>query len=106
MQRWQLPPGNPWAAYAKYTLPAALGASAAPLDLPDVTSLPDVQRAALAGRQVGLEGLPADTMFILDLRGAASVAFGTALSHATRAAVRLRWTGRAADVRPHRRHLV
>jgi hypothetical protein len=89
MQRWQLPAGNPWAAYAKYTLPAALGASAVPLHLPDVSSLDDVQRAAVAGRQVGVEGLPADTLFVLDLRGAASVAFGAALSHATGAAVSL-----------------
>ena len=89
MQRWQLPTGNPWAAYAKYTLPAALGVSAAPLGLPDVTRLDDVQRAAVAGRQVGVEGLPADTLFVLDLRGAASVAFGAALSHATRAGVSL-----------------
>jgi hypothetical protein len=89
LRRWQLPPSDPWAGYAKYTLLTALDASPQRVELPDVTSLDDVQRAVVAARQVAAEGLPSDTMWIVDLRGAASVAFGATLSQAAREQVSL-----------------
>jgi hypothetical protein len=49
--------------------------------LPDLRSLHEVDWAAAAGRNVAVGGLPSGTLFVVDLRGAASVAFGTALSH-------------------------
>jgi hypothetical protein len=54
-----------------------------------VSSLDTVQRAAAAGRQIASEGLPPDTLWIVDMRGAASVAFGAALSQAAHEPVSL-----------------
>ena len=51
--------------------------------------LEEVQRAAVVARQIASDGLPADTLWIVDMRGAASVAFGAALSQAAREPVRL-----------------
>jgi hypothetical protein len=82
MHRWILPPTNPWAPYAKYTLLAALGDAPRAAMLPDVDSLQDVQRARAAGTRLGAAGLPADTLWVVDLRGAASVAFGAGLAAA------------------------
>jgi hypothetical protein len=87
VRRWQLPAGDPWAPYAKYTLLSALDAVSRPIELPDVRSLEEVRLAAAAGYQVGAEGLPAGTIFVVDMRGAASVAFGVALSRAARQSV-------------------
>jgi hypothetical protein len=84
-----LPAGDPWSPYAKYTLPTALDASREPPDLPDVTALPHVRRAQRAAAQIGAAGFPRGTLFVVDLRGAASVAFGTALSRASAAHVSL-----------------
>jgi hypothetical protein len=83
--RWQLPPENPWARWQKMTLLSALDASTpqhAPL--PDVRQLDVVKDAEAAAARVAAAGLPPDTMWIVDLRGAASVAFGAALSRAAR----------------------
>jgi hypothetical protein len=80
LRRWQLPPGDPWAAYAKYTLLTALDVVPEMAVLPDPSRLDDVGRASLAGQQLGANGVPPDVMFVVDLRGAASVAFGVALS--------------------------
>ncbi len=82
LRRWQLPPSDPWAGYAKYTLLSSLDAHPVQVELPDVSLLDTVRRAAAAGRQIGSEGLPRDTLWIVDMRGAASVAFGVALSQA------------------------
>jgi len=81
LARWQLPPDDPWAAYAKYTLLTALGERLAGAGLPDPASLDDVQRATVAGRRVAANGLPPDTLWVVDMHGAASVAFGVALSY-------------------------
>jgi hypothetical protein len=86
MRRWQLPPDDPWAPYAKYTLAAALD-SQQRTELPEVTWHSDVQRASRVGRELGAGGTPSDTLFVVDLRGAASVAFGVALSRASSGAV-------------------
>lgn len=78
---WQLPAEDPWARYSKWTLLASLGEDAAPGQLPDVRSLQIVRRAEQAGALVAAAGLPPDTLWIVDLRGAASAAFGNAISH-------------------------
>jgi hypothetical protein len=84
--RWQLTPSDPWAAYAKYTLLSALDENRERATLPVVDALTEVQRAAIAGLRLAGDGLPPDTMWIVDMRGAASVAFGVAVSrHASEA---------------------
>lgn len=80
LRRWQLSPGDPWSPYAKYTLLTALAAAPEAVTLPDPLKVDDVDRASLAGQQLGHGGLPPGTIFIVDMRGAASVAFGVALS--------------------------
>jgi hypothetical protein len=83
--RWQLPPENPWASWQKMTLLSALDATAQQnAQLPDVRQLDVVRDAEAAGTRVAAAGLPADTIWLVDLRGAASVAFGSALSRAAR----------------------
>jgi hypothetical protein len=89
IERWQLPPGDPWAPYAKYTLLTALASGPQQVELPDVQSLPEVQQAAEAGRRVGEAGLPPDTLWVVDMRGPASVAFGVAMQQAAREPVSL-----------------
>jgi hypothetical protein len=81
IRAWSLPPGDPWALYTKYTLLSALGEKASTVRLPDVEALDEVQRARTAASAVAAAGLPADTLWVVDLRGAASVAFGATLSH-------------------------
>jgi hypothetical protein len=80
LARWQLPPSDTWAAYAKYTLFTALGEGQTRVTWPNPESLEEVQRAIVAGHRLGEYGLPPDTLWIADMRGAASVAFGVALS--------------------------
>jgi len=87
--RWQLPPTNPWARYEKYTLMTALDSVPRTEPMPDVTQLDIVHKANSAGVRVGTAGLPNDTMWMVDLRGAASVAFGAALSQTAREPVSL-----------------
>jgi hypothetical protein len=82
LRRWQLPPSDPWAGYAKYTLLTSLDAAPRQVELPEVTSLPEVRRATELGRRIAEEGLPPDTLWVVDMRGPASVAFGVALSQA------------------------
>ena len=78
--RWQLPPENPWAGYHKLTLLAALDEVPRAAVLPDVAHLEVVDDARKAAVKIGAQGLPPDTMWIVDLRGAASVVFGSLLS--------------------------
>lgn len=85
IERWALPPDDPWARYEKLTLLTALGEEAESAHMPDVAALPSVVRARWAAYQLALAGVPDDTLFLVDLRGAASVAFGATLSqHAGR----------------------
>ena len=79
---WQLPADDPWARYNKWTLLASLGDQAALGQLPDVQQLQIVRRAERIGALLGAGGLPEGTLWVVDLRGAAAVAFGNALSHA------------------------
>jgi hypothetical protein len=84
-QRWQLPPQNPWARWQKMTLLSVLDASPQRTgELPDIAKLDVVADANNAALRVAAAGLPADTMWMVDLRGAASVVFGAALSRASR----------------------
>lgn len=80
LRRWMLPPANPWARYAKYTLLTALNEAPELAELPDFESLTVVQRARAAGERLGGSGLPPDTLWVLDMRGAASVAFAAEVS--------------------------
>lgn len=79
LRRWTLPADDPWSPYCKYTLITALGVDGAGVTAPAFDTLPSVPYAAEAGRRLGLVGLPPRTAWVVDLRGAASVAFGSAL---------------------------
>lgn len=83
MQRWALPVTDAWAPYQKMTLLTSIDDMDQGTKLPDVNALDVVQRARLAARRIGAAGIPSDTMFIVDLRGPASVAFGAELTRAT-----------------------
>lgn len=80
MARWQLPPGNPWAPFAKYTLLSSLDASPQEVELPDVESLEVVSQAIRAGERLASVAVPASTLWLVDLRGCASVALGATWS--------------------------
>jgi hypothetical protein len=87
---WLLPPENPWAPYTKMTLLSSLkemgqsppdaASQEKSIELPDVSKLMVVSNALAAASRVAETGLPEDAAWIVDLRGPASVAFGTALS--------------------------
>ena len=78
---WQLPPTNAWARWQKMTLLSSLdGNTQNSAELPDVRRLDVVAHAEAAATRIGAASLPADTLWIVDLRGAASVAFGVSLS--------------------------
>lgn len=90
LRKWQLPPGDPYRPYVKPTLFASLDA----LDrkttlLPDVEKLDVVHRARRAAQAIAAAGLPADVALVVDLRGAASVAFGAELSRRSKHPVSL-----------------
>jgi hypothetical protein len=80
LSEWMLPAKNPWAAYQKATLLTALDDREEAADLPEVAHLDEVVRARAAADYVARTALPPATMWVVDLRGAASVAFGTELS--------------------------
>jgi hypothetical protein len=77
---WQLPPASPWSRYEKLTLLTYLADTKVMAVMPDVDRLDVVNRAELAASRVAAAGVPSDTMWVVDLRGAASVAFGATLS--------------------------
>ena len=82
--RWLLPGTSPWAPYQKTTLLAALDESDWVVSLPSIEELDDLDDAREAANAVATVGLPAGSMWIVDLRGAASVAFAATLSVASR----------------------
>ena len=82
--RWLLPANNPWSPYQKTTLLAALDESEGIISLPPIEDLDGVEDAREAANTVATVGLPPDTMWVVDLRGAASVAFGAVLSTGSR----------------------
>ena len=77
---WLLPATNPWAPYQKSTLLSVLDADERVARLPDVGELDVVGNARRAAAAVAAAGMPRGTMWVVDLRGAASVAFGAMLS--------------------------
>jgi hypothetical protein len=79
---WQLPTDDPWGRFSKWTLLSSLGDQVSAGELPDIRLLRLVQRAEQLGARLGAQGLPTDTLWVVDLRGAAAVAFGNAMSHA------------------------
>lgn len=83
-QRWQLAPASPWARYHKGTLISSVDPMAGHATLPDVRSLEVVREADAAAAHLARVGLPSDTVWLLDLRGAASAAFASRLSRDAR----------------------
>ncbi len=80
--RWLLPQSSPWAAYDKMTLLAALGSTDRVIELPNVSELDVVLDAQRAAEVVARVGVP-NALWVVDLRGAASVAFAASLSQAS-----------------------
>ena len=89
MQRWALPDTDPWARFQKMTLLTSMDDMDAETKLPETNGLDVVQNARATARRVGAAGIPQDTLFIVDLRGPASVAFGAELSRASASPVSL-----------------
>jgi hypothetical protein len=84
---WQLPTSNRWSRYEKLTLLSYLADTPVVARMPDVRQLNAVHSAEVAAARLGAVGVPLDTMWVVDLRGAASVAFGAMLSQASRTPV-------------------
>lgn len=76
---WQLPTDDPWMPFSKLTLLTAVGDEGGAIALPEVDYLDVVNKARTAATRLASVGLPPGTMLILDLRGAASVAFAATL---------------------------
>jgi hypothetical protein len=81
---WQLPTDLAWSAYSKGTLIASVDPMGSAATLPDVRTLEVVEQAQEAATNVARGGMPADTLWVVDLRGAASCAFASRLSEAAR----------------------
>lgn len=76
--QWQLPTDDPWTPYQKLTLLSALDDAEVAAHLPDPETLDVVMRARASAARV--VSVPDDVLFIVDMRGAASVTFGAELS--------------------------
>jgi hypothetical protein len=85
--RWQLPPDSPWAPYSKFTLLSSLGTSSVEAELPVVERLESVEHAECGAAVLADGGLPTDTLWLVDLRGAASVTFASVLAMNSRTPV-------------------
>jgi hypothetical protein len=81
---WMLAPDNAWARYDKATLFTAADEMGGSAVLPDVRSLDIVGKAQQTAQHVAQLGMPRDAMWVVDLRGAASAAFASTLSHVSR----------------------
>ena len=77
---WQVPSDLAWSKYGKGTLASAVDPMGGSATLPDVRALDVVAQAEAAASNVARGGLPANTLWIVDLRGAASCAFAARLS--------------------------
>lgn len=83
-QAWHLAPAYRWSRYQKSTLVAAADPMQGRATLPDVRKLEVIGDAETAATRVAQAGLPAGTMWLLDLRGAASAAFAARLTRESR----------------------
>jgi hypothetical protein len=81
---WQVAPESPWSRFHKSTLISSVDPMAGHATLPDVTRLEVAGQAQAAAAHVAQVGLPANTLWLLDLRGAASAAFASRLSREAR----------------------
>jgi len=78
--RWALPASSPWARYEKLDVLAGLQDGVVRSSLPDVFRNETVNSALGAAERLVSRGVPAKTLWIVDMRGAASVAFGATLN--------------------------
>ncbi len=78
--RWQLPSDNAWARFAKLTLVMAMGVAPRTEALVAAPRSLEVTKAEAAARSLAQTTMAPDAMWIVDLHGAASVAFGATLS--------------------------
>ena len=81
---WQIPADVAWTRWSKGTLMSAVDPMGSSATLPDVRTLEVVREAEAAAANVARGGLPQDTLWLVDLRGAASCAFGARLSRDAR----------------------
>lgn len=81
---WQVPADVAWSKWSKGTLISAVDPMGGSATLPDVTSLDVVAQAERAAAHVARAGLPQSTLWVVDLRGAASCAFAARLSRDAR----------------------
>lgn len=81
--RWRLPSEDPFGVYTKSTLLSAMDALAADAELPAIEELDVVHDAHDAAARVATTQFPKNVAFFVDLRGAASVAFGATLREQT-----------------------
>lgn len=84
---WQIPAEIPWSKFSKGTLMSSVDPMGSSAVLPDVRTLDVVNTASAAAQNVARGGLPADAMWLVDLRGAASCAFTAALTQASSEAI-------------------
>jgi hypothetical protein len=80
---WQVPTEIAWSRYGKGTLMSAADSIGEVAVLPDVRTLEVVGEAEDAAASVARAGLPPGTLWMVDLRGAASCAFAARLSRET-----------------------
>jgi hypothetical protein len=85
--RWRLPASLVWSRYQKITLVSSLDSTPADEELPAIEDLDVVRRASAVGARVADLGVPSDAMWLVDMRGAASVAFAASLSNRSPAPV-------------------
>lgn len=81
---WQVPTAVAWSRWSKGTLMSSLDPMGPKATLPDVRTLDIVAQADAAAANVARTGLPRDTLWLLDLRGAASCAFASRLTRDAR----------------------
>ena len=81
---WTVPPEIPWSKWTKGTLMSAVDPMGTVATLPDVRQLEVVGAASAAASNVARGGLPVDTLWLVDLRGAASCAFASTLTREAR----------------------
>jgi len=81
---WQVPTDVAWSRWSKGTLMSSVDSMGGVATLPDVRSLEVVGDAEAAAANVARVGLPVGTLWLVDLRGAASCAFAARLSREAR----------------------